>query len=203
MMPRASNDGPDDRALLERFRRGDRPALGALVERHKQALYGVIVAMAGPGHDADEVFQETWFRALKHIATYRHANFRAWLLCIARNIVIDRNRARRDTVSLDGALGTDDEAGGQSLLDLLPARGNGPDRMMVAAEVRARIEAEVARLPPDQRAVFMLRMTEDMPFKEIAKIQGVSINTVLGRMKYAVDKLRRALRDETGRGSKT
>jgi len=185
-----------DNLLLEQFRRGDREALAVLVARHRKPLYGMLVVMSGNGPEADELFQETWFRVLRKINTYRIDNFRAWLLRIGHNLVIDRQRSRRNLVSLDApASGTDDESGG-ALLDTLPDDTPGPDKKLINRELNIRMAAAVARLTVEQKEVFLLRVQENMTFREIAVLHGVSINTTLSRMQYAIDKLRKELHDE-------
>ena len=107
--------------------------------------------------------------------------------------MIDRSRCRKPNVSLDAATG---DEGTETLVDRVPSKGRSPSDAAEGAELRASIQSAVARLPPEQREVFLLRTEGDVPFKEIAQMQGVSINTALARMQYAISRLRKLLHEE-------
>jgi RNA polymerase sigma-70 factor (ECF subfamily) len=178
-----------DQDLLRSYRSGQTAALGQLVERYKRPLFRYILNMTRPG-EADEVFQETWFRAIRKMDTCRDENLLGWLMRICHNLVIDRARVSKRTVSLDGARSGD---GDDPAPDTLQSPGPGPAGLVEARDLGERIRAAVRALPDDQREVFLLRTDAEVPFKEIARIQGVSIGTALARMRYAVLKLRAAL----------
>jgi RNA polymerase sigma-70 factor (ECF subfamily) len=180
-----------DSELVRRFQRGDAGALEELVTRHRVLLYGYIVNQTRGGDDADEIFQEVWFRVIRKAARYRDRNFRGWLLRIAHNLVIDRARRRKPDTSLDA-----ETAEGHSMMDILPNKDFDPAATAVDQDLGGRIRDAVAVLPEEQRETFVLRMQADLPFKEIATIQGVSINTALARMQYALAKLRAVLRED-------
>jgi RNA polymerase sigma-70 factor (ECF subfamily) len=181
--------------LLDRYRKGDATALGVLVEKYRRPLFGFITNMTRDGSDADEVFQEVWFKAIRNMALYRDKNFGGWLMRIAHNTVIDRARRRKGMCSLDAG-SEDEESGGGSLAAILPASGQDPAGHAQSGELGRRITDAVAELPPEQKAVFLMRVEMDLPFREISRIQRVSINTALARMHYAVGKLRALLRDD-------
>jgi RNA polymerase sigma-70 factor (ECF subfamily) len=182
----------DDAQLLEAYRAGDAEALGKLVEKYKRPLFGFILRFSEGREDADEVFQEVWVRAIKNMNRYRQKNLLSWLFRIAHNLMIDRIRQRRPVVSFDTPVSED----GSTLSEHLAAQQLGPDGEAGGRELGVRIEAAAAKLPPEQREVFWLRMQVDLSFKEIAKIQKCSINTALARMQYAVAKLRTELSGE-------
>ncbi len=184
----------EDVQMLEAYRAGDAEALGKLVEKYKRPLFGFILRFSEGREDADEVFQEVWVRAIKNMNRYRQKNLLSWLFRIAHNLMIDRIRQRRSVVSFDTPVSED----GATLSEQLATRNPGPDDEAGGRELGIRIEAAAAKLPPEQREVFWLRMQADLSFKEIAKIQKCSINTALARMQYAVSKLRSELSDEYG-----
>jgi RNA polymerase sigma-70 factor (ECF subfamily) len=187
-------DRDEEADLLSRYREGDAAALGVLVEKYRRPLFGFISNMTRDAAEADEVFQEAWFRAIRRVASYRQDNFGGWLMRIAHNIVIDRVRRRKGMCSIDAG-GNDRENGG-SLGDVLASPGPGPADRAQAGDLGRRISQAVESLPPEQKAVFLMRVEMDLPFREISRIQRVSINTALARMHYAVGKLRTMLRDE-------
>ena len=182
-----------DQSLVERYRRGDVDALRVLVERYERPLFGFIVNTIGSAADADEIFQEVWFRAIRKLDSYEHGNLLGWLIRISRNLVVDRSRGQKRLCSLE----RESEEGG-SLADAIPAPDRSPSDAATDRDLGLRIKAAVSGLPPEQQEVFLLRAQTDLPFREIARIQGVSINTALARMQYAVAKLRAALKEDYG-----
>ena len=180
-----------DAELISRYREGDIDALERLVERYRRPLYGYIVRMGRVGTDADEVFQEVWFRVIRKLARYRQKNFPGWLMRIAHNYVIDESRRKRALLTLDEPL----ESGEARIANVASADAT-PSEQVVDGELGLRIKSAVTCLPEEQKEVFLLRTKMDLPFKEIAKIQRVSINTALARMQYALAKLRDFLADD-------
>lgn len=185
---------PSDEDLIEAFNRGDAGALDILVERYKKPLHSFLVRMTKCHAEADEVFQDTWIRVITKSKGFRKGSFKGWLFRIAHNLVIDWNRRDWKQVSMDAPLGGNDND--STLRDRLKTKAPGPDRQAGNRDVGQAIEKALAQLPDDQREVFMLRMEADMAFKDIAKLQKVSLNTALSRMQYALAKLRTLLSDQ-------
>lgn len=182
---------------MAEYRAGSVEALGRLVEHTRRPLYAFIAKMMEGHADADEIFQEVWVRAMRNLDRYRDDKFLSWLFRIAHNLVIDRARKTGRLTSFEQAATED----GQPLADRLAESRPGPAANLESQDMQATIAAAVSRLPPEQREVFLLRTEGDVPFKEIARIQKVSINTALARMQYAVRKLRYELREyEPGSG---
>jgi RNA polymerase sigma-70 factor (ECF subfamily) len=181
----------EDRQFITQYRDGDVEALSALVEKYRRPLFGFILNMTEGQGDADEIFQETWFRAIRKLESYRQKNFMGWLIRIAHNLVIDRYRRQRPTISLD--MTRDDET--TPALDLVDPAPDPTDRAVTEDDMSA-VKRAVETLPVEQKEVFVMRMQTGLSFKEIAKAQGVSINTALARMQYALSKLRPLLQDE-------
>jgi RNA polymerase sigma-70 factor (ECF subfamily) len=173
-----------DGELIRRYLDGDEAAFECLYDRYRKPLYSFLNSML-PGQSAavDDLYQQTWLRALRGLAGYRHSQrFISWLFRIARNLAIDhvRRRSRAEEVPLS---------------DALPAGPDGiPGRDVAHAERGEALRRAINGLPDDLREVLLMRQ-QGMPFKEIAVIQRVSINTVLGRMRYAVLRLRKTLAD--------
>ncbi len=173
---------PDaDRELVARCRHGEETAFDTLYSRYRLPLYSYLGRLL-PGRAAlvDDLFQQTWINALEHLSRYREQQrFLAWLFRIAHNLAMDhfRQETRHAAEEVD---------------DRIPA----PDRVPWADQDEAELQAALAKaleqLGPEQREVVLLRQ-QGVPFKDIAAIQQVSMNTVLGRMHYAVQKLQRCL----------
>ncbi len=179
-----------EREALDRYLAGDREALAALIERYRRPLYGFILKMTEGRGDADEIFQETWARTLRRLPGFRPDNLLGWLFRVARNLVIDE--ARRNA----RFRGLVDDGDGSPEVDRIPDPGPDPARQAAGGDLGRRIAESVRALPPDQREVFLMRTEAGLPFREIARVQQVPLNTALARMHYAVGKLRAALRAE-------
>ncbi len=182
-----------DTDCIKAYLGGDANALEPMVEKYKRPLYSFILKMTEGREDTDEIFQETWFRALKNIPKFRHKNFLNWLFRIAHNLVIDRARRNKRNISMQTTTGSDGEG---ILEDRLPAPGISPAEEVGGIGLGERIERAVEQLSVEQKEVFLMRMYANTSFKEIAKIQKCSINTCLARMQYALAKLRSILKEE-------
>jgi RNA polymerase sigma-70 factor (ECF subfamily) len=179
---------------LHAWRRGDPDALVRIVERTRKPLYRFIYGMVGDPHTADDVFQDVWLRAVKGLHRYQSKRLLSWLFRIARNRVIDLSRKRKPDFSLQQPVGGED---GTTTLETFLASDSGtPQQRAGDRELGIRIRRALLDLPTEQREVFTLRMEADLPFKTIAEIQKVSINTALGRMHYALKHLRETLADD-------
>ncbi len=182
---------PRDKEWLARYREGDTGALGEMVEFYRRPLFGFIYKMTEGKDEADEIFQEVWIRAIRNLSTFKEKRFLSWLFRIAHNLIIDRARKKKPDASLQ-----DRDHAERVLEDLVEGKSRTPSEEAGNKDVKMRIVQAVDQLPPDQKAVFLMRMEGDLAFKEIARIQKASINTVLARMQYALQKLRVELADE-------
>jgi len=187
-MPAASE--VDDDRLVRLFVAGDPSAMESLYSKYRAQVYSWLVHTVGP-EDAGDVHQEAWLRVVRSASSYRGGNFRAWLWRIVRNLAIDRSRLARPQVSLDEPLGGEED--GQTALDALESETAGVLERMEESERAEFLRKEIMSLPPPQREVVLLRVDAEMTFAEIAALVGAPLNTVLGRMRHAVGKLRMAL----------
>lgn len=177
-----------DAVLVEQYLTGRTAAIETLVNRHRDRLYVFILNMVRSPAEADDVFQDTWLRAIRAMEGYRERNFGAWLARIARNLIIDRWRARKEMVSLDA------EGAENAVADELPAGTMDPARHAESSDMKALVAGAIDKLPAEQKEVVLLRLEAELSFREIAAIQDVSINTALARMQYGLSKLRGMLR---------
>ncbi|MAI19947.1 MAG: hypothetical protein CMF28_01710 [Kiritimatiellaceae bacterium] len=181
----------EDQNAISAYKNGEANALEPIIEKYKRPLFSFILKMSEGREDADEIFQEVWFRAIKNIYRFHTGNFLSWLFRIAHNLMIDRARRGWRSVSLQQQRSNDPDS--PSYEDQLPASGITPAEEAAGHDIGLRIEAAIDRLAPEQKEVFLMRTYADTPFKEIAKLQRCSINTCLARMQYAVSKLRSLL----------
>jgi RNA polymerase sigma-70 factor (ECF subfamily) len=182
----------EERALLASYRAGDTEALTGLVERYRKPLFGFIHSLVGRGGDPEGIFQETWIRTLRALDRFRDDNLLGWLFRTARNLVIDQSRRDRFRVHPAGL----DEESKTHWTDRIEGPGLSPAEVVAGRDLGERIRAAVESLSEDQRQVFVMRMQADMTFREIAEALDIPLNTALGRMHYAVGKLRNALRED-------
>ena len=173
---------------MTRAQSGDREAFHEIYLAHHAALYRFAWSETGSEDDARDVVQETFIRAWGALGSFRgESSLLHWLFRIARNLVIDRARARkrRGEVSLDAPL--NDE--GSTLADRVPARQAGPAESAEREQERARFHAAIAALSADHRAVFLLREWEGMPYEGIAVRLGINLGTVRSRLARAREAL--------------
>jgi len=178
---------------IQDYKKGNVAALGQLVEHYRKPLYSFIYNMLQGRGDAEEIFQEVWLRAIKNLHKYHEKNFIGWLFRIAHNLFIDRIRKESRFVQPGGDLNSENEP---SPMERFPARDPRPDQLLANADLGIRIKHALSELPEDQREVFMMRTEADISFKDIAKIQGITLNTALSRMHYALQKLRPLLQED-------
>jgi len=199
----ADDDRPvaecDDPTLMRRYVAGEMAAFEELLGRHERPVFRFILRSVRSPERAEELTQEVFLRVVRTAPRYKEtAKFTTWLYTLARNICIDesRRRSRGEMATLDASLGED---GGTThkdrLVDTKAASGAGEVRRQ---EFREALESALARLPDEQREVFLLRHIEGLKFVEIAKITGVTDNTVKSRMRYALASLRGSLADYDG-----
>ncbi|MGN0880646.1 MAG: RNA polymerase sigma factor [Oligosphaeraceae bacterium] len=174
----------DEGELVRRCRVGDELAFEELYRRYRLPLYSYIhKLLPEQSSQVDDIFQQVWCRALRNWARYSdQQRLLAWLCRIAHNLVMDLHRRSRHLAS--EALEEQDAASEELRAS----------ESLEQDELHQALEAAICRLPPEQRQVVEFRR-RGRSFREIAEEQGISLNTVLGRMHYAVLKLRGQLRD--------
>jgi len=186
-----------DEQLMQAYREGNPRAFELLLARHERKVWNFLRRSVGDATLAEDLLQEVFLRVIRAQAEWKgEAKFTTWVYAIARNLCIDhaRRMVHRDARSLDAPTRADDEAS-ETLHDRIADAGRDAEGLSSDAQVRSRVEEAVASLPPDQREVFLLRETMDMPFAEIAAVVGAPEPTVKSRMRYALERLREALDD--------
>lgn len=182
-----------DEQLVAAYASGNNEAFDALLLRHKGRLFNYIYQMVRDRDVADDIFQETFVKAITTIKQGRYndmGKFSAWITRIARNLAIDSFRTEKSEASLS----TDD-----ANIDILNRKELAQDTIedsMIDLQIEDDIRRLISELPESQREVLNMRFYRDMSFKEIAEQTGVSINTALGRMRYAILNLRRMAKEK-------
>ena len=182
---------PAEGNLLARARNGDVYAFEEIVRRYQRRVYGVAYRIVRRHDVADDVAQEAFIRAHRALAGFDLARpFGPWICRIAANLAVNHVRSpRAREEELPTSLG---EA---------PASAASPLAQVLEGEAKEVLDAAMARLPAEQRAVFVLRTLEELSYREIAEALGISIGTVMSRLSRAREKLREALVPYLGRAA--
>lgn len=172
-----------DEELMLAYAGGDLLAFESLYQRHRGTLYRFLLRSLRQRADADELFQETWSRAVAARERYRvEAKFTTWLLQIAHNLLVDRYRRTRPQASSEEA---------EVIFDRLDAPDEEqPDRVLSEFEQRRRLQIALEELPEEQRVTFLLRMENGLGLEEISEVTGVGRETVKSRLRYALARVR-------------
>jgi len=190
---------PSDEELVTAYlEEDDEQAFRRLVERHQDRIFGYLMGMVKDRAVANDLFQETFERVIKAMQGQRgsydpQGQWLSWVMSIARNAAIDHTRRQKKWKEVP-----QDEDDGRSFWDTLEDDSPYADEQLHRAEQREWLDEHIEELAPEQREVLLLRQETDLTFREIAELQDVSINTALGRMRYALKNLRKMMgADET------
>lgn len=181
----------DDATLVQDYINGNERALEMLIKRHKLKIYNFIYSKVFDRDTAEDIFQETFIKVIKTLkrGVYNEeGKFLPWIMRIAHNLVIDFFRKNNRIPTFDNS----DE------FDIFQLIGDGnpsAEKVMINEQVVEDLQNLIVQLPEDQRDVLNMRLYKDMSFKEIAESTGVSINTALGRMRYAIINLRKIIEE--------
>ncbi|MEZ5072291.1 MAG: sigma-70 family RNA polymerase sigma factor [Bacteroidales bacterium] len=184
------NSTLSDQELVQAYRKGDSAAIEILIQRHRSKVYTYIMLTIRNHQLAEDLFQETFIKVIQSLRSgkYRdNGRFLSWVIRIAHNLIIDHFRKEKQM----NAISND-----ESEVDLLNNKKLAEDNIediLVHNQIRNEVRALVNALPNDQREVVLLRHYGGLSFKEIAEQTGVSINTALGRMRYALINLRKMI----------
>lgn len=181
-----------DEQLVVLYTNGNNTAFDTLLERHKQTIYTYINYTVRDADLADDIFQDTFIKAITTIRQGKYietGKFKAWIMRIAHNLIIDmfRQKKQENTISNDSYE--------FDLLNNLNLCDDTFESQLVKAQVMQDVKKLVCYLPDKQREVLEMRYYKDLSFQEIADITGVSINTALGRMRYAIINMRKMAND--------
>lgn len=182
-----------DNELVQLYMKGNEECLSVLIKRHKRRIFSYIYLITRNKELSEDVFQETFFKVIQTLKRQQYneeGKFLPWLLRIAKNLIIDHYRKVRKMPGVSCVI--NDEGEETSIFDIIPEQNN-PKDTEEARQFKGMIRHLVNDLPTDQREVVIMRMYYDMSFKEISEFSNVSINTSLGRMRYALLNLKKML----------
>lgn len=181
-----------DEELAIMYVDGDNKAFDLLLSRNQEKLFTYILFVVRDREMANDMFQETFFKVVSRLQQGKYianGKFSAWLMRIAHNVIMDWYRQQRAQNNVDAPKENDLSNVGSTLLE------SSREGELVNNQVMEDVRRMMSHLPASQREVVFMRFYQQMSFKEIAEATGVSINTALGRMRYAILNLRRMTRE--------
>ena len=183
--------GLTDQELIRKYLQGQESAFEKLLNRHKDRVFSYIYYTVKDEEVANDVFQDTFVKVIQTLKKGKYndeGKFLPWVMRIAHNLMIDyfRKNSKMPTVK-----GNDDF----DVMDMLTSKDKGINEKLEIKQHHKLIKSLIKDLPADQKEVLMMRLYYDMSFKEIAASTNVSINTALGRMRYALINLRKMIQE--------
>lgn len=181
-----------DQMLIDAFVAGDKRCIEILIQRYKEKVYSYIILNIKDSSLADDIFQDTFVKVISSLRSQVYSDegkFLSWVIRIAHNLIVDhfRNEKNYGTTSCDE---------NEYVLNSFSLSDSTVEDRIVDDQILKDVKKLLDYLPPEQKEVVMLRHYGDMSFKEIADLTNVSINTALGRMRYAILNLRRIVEEK-------
>jgi RNA polymerase sigma factor (sigma-70 family) len=183
----------NDQELVQAYIKGDQSAIEILINRHRSKVYTYILLTIKNQQLAEDLFQETFIKVIQSLrgGKYRdNGRFLSWVIRIAHNLIIDHFRKEKQMNSVSNDDSEVDLFNSKKLSD------SNIEELIVNSQIKAEIRTLINELPDDQREVVLLRHYGELSFKEIAEQTDVSINTALGRMRYALINLRKLIKEK-------
>ena len=178
-----------DAVLVKNYISGDESALALLIERHQSKIYGFIYSKINDRDLSDDIFQDTFIKVIKTLKSQSYneeGKFLPWVMRIAYNLVVDHFRKAKK-------MPYQRETEEYSIFNYMTDNSLNIEGQIISEQVESDLAKLLDELPADQKEVLVMRMYQDLSFKEIADLTGVSINTALGRMRYALLNLRKII----------
>ena len=178
-----------DNDLIARYQKGDESALKALIIRYEKRLFSYILMSVKNKELAEDIFQDTFIKVINTIRSgaYREeGKFFQWIMRIANNLKIDYYRKIQKIPVFESN-------GDYDIFDLIGTSEDSAEQKLIREQIYQDLDKTIEFLPSEQKEVLVMRIYQEYSFKEIADLTGVSINTALGRMRYAIINLRKII----------
>lgn len=178
-----------DALLVKSYVAGDENALAILIKRHQSKIYGFIYSKIADSDLSNDIFQDTFMKVIKTLKSDSYneeGKFLPWVMRIAHNLIIDHFRNNKKMPMLR-------ETEEFSIFSILTDNSQTIEGQIITAQIEFDLNRIINELADDQKEVLVMRLYQDLSFKEISELTGVSINTALGRMRYAILNLRKVI----------
>lgn len=179
----------NDQDLVQQYIRGDESSLEELIRRHKSKIYTSIYHLVKDSDLAEDIFQDTFIKVINTLKSSKYneeGKFLPWVIRISHNLVIDYFRKEKRKPMVANVEGFD-------IFDVVKVYDESAEDKMIREQNHKDLRALIHLLPSEQKEVLIMRHFAELSFKEISDITGVSINTALGRMRYALNNLRKIM----------
>jgi RNA polymerase sigma factor (sigma-70 family) len=186
-----NNQTISDQELIGRYLAGHHPSLERLIRRHKNRVFAYIVMIVKDKELSEDLFQDTFIKVINTIRSGHYkeeGKFIQWVMRIAHNLIIDHFRKAKRIPVVENS---DD----YNIFDRVRIPVESVEEVMITEQIHQDVKKLIDYLPKEQREVLVMRHYGDMSFKDIAEVTNVSINTALGRMRYALINLRKLVKD--------
>ena len=183
----------NDQDLVQAYIKGDQQAIETLISRHRSKVFTYILLTIKNTQLAEDLFQETFIKVIQSLRSGKYKDngrFLSWVIRIAHNLIIDHFRKEKQMNSVSNDDSEVDLFNSKKLSD------KNIEEVIVNSQIKAELRSLINELPADQREVVLLRHYGELSFKEIADQTNVSINTALGRMRYALINLRKLIKEK-------
>ncbi|WP_281234508.1 RNA polymerase sigma factor [Flavobacterium gelatinilyticum] len=178
-----------DSVLVKNYVEGNENALATLIKRHESKIYGFIYSKIADRDISNDIFQDTFIKVIKTLKSNSYneeGKFLPWVMRISHNLIVDHFRKTKKMPMYR-------ETEEFSIFSVMSDDSLTIEGKMIADQVEVDLKKLIEELPDDQKEVLVMRMYQDMSFKEISELTDVSINTALGRMRYALMNLRKII----------
>ncbi|MDR6967346.1 RNA polymerase sigma-70 factor (ECF subfamily) [Flavobacterium arsenatis] len=178
-----------DALLVRNYVAGDENALASLINKHQSKIFGFIYSKVGDRDVSDDIFQDTFIKVIKTLKSNSYneeGKFLPWVMRIAHNLIVDYFRKNKKMPMFR-------ETEEFSIFSIMSDNNPNIEAQMITSQVESDLQKLIDELPNDQKEVLVMRIYQDLSFKEISELTGVSINTALGRMRYALMNLRKVI----------
>lgn len=178
-----------DALLVKNYIGGDENSLSILIKKHQSKIYGFIYSKMPDRDVADDIFQDTFIKVIKTLKSNSYneeGKFLPWVMRISHNLIVDHFRKNKKMPMLR-------ETEEFSVFSILTDTSLNAEGRIITDVIEKDLQKIILELPEDQKEVLMMRIYQDLSFNEIAELTGVSINTALGRMRYALMNLRKII----------
>tara|TARA_B100000900_G_C20511288_1_gene688104 strand:+ start:429 stop:1010 length:582 start_codon:yes stop_codon:yes gene_type:complete len=183
------NNTKADSYLVSQYLTGDEKSLEILIDKHKSRIFNFIYSKVLDRYTSEDIFQETFIKVIKTLKKglyNEEGKFLPWVMRISHNLIIDYFRKNKRLPLFDNCESFD-------IFSILKDDIPNAENTMIDKQIKKDLVKIISELPKDQKNVIMMRLYKNMSFKEIADISGVSINTALGRMRYAILNIRKLI----------
>ena len=178
-----------DAVLVKNYMSGDESALATLIQRHQSKIFGFIYSKVNDRDLSDDIFQDTFIKVIKTLKSQSYneeGKFLPWVMRISHNLIIAHFRRTKK-------MPMNRETEEFSIFSIMSDNVPNIESKLITAQVENDLRKLIEELPSEQKEVLMMRMYQDLSFKEISEMTGVSINTAFGRMRYAIMNLRKVI----------